>query len=579
MATSTRGITSGQARARNWHWRRLWRRQGRLPAIRPGTSLLLALAFCFAVVGAQLVRLALIGQSETQSAMAAPVAGQFARPGIVDRNGQLLATDVVHLSLFADPHRIRNVDGTVDALASVLRDLDRAALARDLRDRDRRFVWVKRGLPPALVHRLRALALPGLAFRREQGRGYPSEALTTYVVGQTDIDNAGLSGIERHIDALGQAKPIVSAAVGDDAPQVLSLDLAVQFAVARELARAVADYQAAGAAGLILDVHTGEILAASSVGGATSDAPPVRDHLAASAYELGSIFKALTIAMSLDAGRVTPTTKIDVSGKLAVGGHEIEDHSGGVGQLTVAEIFLKSSNVGAGSLALAAGAGAQRKFLTRLGLGGPIATEAGAVADPLFPENWGDAETMTIGYGHGIAVAPLHFAAAAASLVNGGYRVRPTFLRAPSSAKSPAKSSANARGNASGSPKPRQRVLSDTTSRQMRSLFRRNVADRTGTGFRADVPGYRVGGKTGTAEIPTAGGYDKNAVIASFLGSFPMTNPRYLTLMILIKPRPTAANFRQTSAAWTAAPLTARVIERAAPLLGVPMAAEDLADR
>jgi cell division protein FtsI (penicillin-binding protein 3) len=255
--------------------------------------------------------------------------------------------------------------------------------------------------------------------------------------------------------------------------------------------------------------------------------------------------------MALEAGLARLDTPVDVRVPLTAGRFVIKDPHPAGRPLSVAEVFLHSSNVGAGLLALRAGSERQRDFLAAMGLTAPIRTELGPVAPPLVPERWERAQTITIAYGHGLAVAPIQFAGAAAALVNGGHLVAPTFRRRD--------------GGAS----PGARVISAETSARVRELMRRNVTDRVGTGRRADVPGLRVGGKTGTAELPGRGGYQRSAVIASFLGAFPMEAPRYLTLVMLFEPKPTPETLGQVTAGVNAAPATGRLIARIAPLLGV----------
>jgi cell division protein FtsI (penicillin-binding protein 3) len=276
------------------------------------------------------------------------------------------------------------------------------------------------------------------------------------------------------------------------------------------------------------------------------------DKLQGGTYELGSVLKILTVAMALDGGKVKADTVLDVTKPLTAGKFTIKDpHSAGR-PLTVSEVFIKSSNVGSGMLALGEGPERQKAFLEKVGLTREMRTEAGPVAPPQLPRQFGRIEQITVGYGHGIALAPIQFAAAAASVINGGKPVKPTYFKRAETAQSST-----------------ERVVSQETSDTLRVLFRRNVAERGGTGTRADVPGYRVGGKTGTAEMPGKGGYQKKAVVSSFLGAFPMDAPRYLTMVLIFEPQGTEEADGEVLAGRNAAPTTARVIARIAPLLGV----------
>lgn len=524
----------------------------------------LAMALAFAAVGVQLVRLAVRGQSEPVTTLSQAVPTTFARPDIVDRNGRLLATDIEVPSLYADPALVLDRDEVAEKLARVLPDIDEGEVRRQLAEPSRRFVWLRRGLTPKLAQAVHDLGLPGLGFRRELKRAYPAGRLAGHVLGAVNIDNQGIAGLERHLDETGSVEAVHGATPTDRAPLRTSLDLGVQHALDEELRAAMRRTRAKGAAGIVMDAVTGEVVAAQSL----PDADPGRplelmdearqDKLAGGVFELGSIMKLVTVAMALDHGLARRNTVLDVRVPLEAGRFTIRDQHPAGRPLSVEEIFVRSSNVGAGMLALAAGAERQRAFLERLGLTSGTRTEAGPVAAPLLPAPqppapWGQAETITLAYGHGIALAPIQVAAAAAAIANGGSRVEPTFLR-----------------RLPGEAPPRHRVLSPATSQTLRELMRQNVTDPAGTGRRAEAVGYSVGGKTGTAELPVRGGYRETAVISSFLGAFPMEAPRYVTLVMLFEPKPTAAAFGQVTAGSNAAPTTGRLVARIAPLLGVP---------
>jgi cell division protein FtsI (penicillin-binding protein 3) len=373
-----------------------------------------------------------------------------------------------------------------------------------------------------------------------------------------NVDNKGLAGIERYIDDVIGVEAAHGATVDRKPPVRLSVDIGAQHSLEAELKSAVARHQAEGAAGVVMDAATGEVVAAASIPEIDPAHPAQRldearlDKLSAGSYELGSIFKTMTVAMALEAGTATPDKVYDVQATLHAGPYLIRDLHPAGRPLSVREIFIYSSNVGAGLMALELGAERQRAFLARLGLLEAMRTETGPVAPPNLPEAWGQAETITIAYGHGLAVAPLQFAAAAAALVNGGFRVTPTFVALPPRAEA----------------QP-LRILRPETCAGLRELMRRNVASPYGTGRQADVPGYEVGGKTGTAEIPERGGYRKTAVISSFLAAFPMSAPRYVVLIMLFEPKPTAESQGQITAGVNAVPTAGRVIARVAPILGI----------
>lgn len=522
-------------------------------------SMILVVLMAFSAIGAQLVRLAARHEAMSEISISAPIATGVARPDLVDRRGRLLASDVEMPSLYADPALIVDRDETVEKLRKVFPDLDDRALRQTLGDRERRFEWIRRGLAPGVAQRVHNLGLPGLAFREELRRAYPAGRLAGHVLGGVNVDNRAVGGIEQYLDANGLVDPVYGAEPSTRAPIALSLDVSVQHALEQELADAVTTYRARGAGGVVLDIETGEVIASASLPRIdpahpqASPRPEDIDRMSGGTYELGSIFKIMTIAMALEQGGVTPDSLVDVSKPLKVGRFEIKDHHGSASKLSVRDIFIKSSNLGSGTLALQAGGERQRAFLASLGLTDRAHTEAGAIAAPLLPKTWGDIETITIGFGHGLAVAPLQFAAAAAAIVNGGDYIAPTFLKRPAGAQI-----------------ERRRVVSQATSAALREMMRANVEGPGGTGRRAAVDGYGVGGKTGTAEIAVRGRYDHNAVIASFLAAFPIDKPRYLTLVMVFRPSRTKASSGEITASHTAAPVTRKVISRIAPLLGVP---------
>ena len=520
---------------------------------------MILVALAFMAVGAQLVRLALPSQSEITSALSETVSGSYARSDIVDRNGRLLASDVEAYSLFADPARVLDRDEIVEKLASVFPDLDRSAVRNDLADRSRRFVWIRRGLSPRTAQEVHNLGLPGLDFRRELRRAYPGGTLAGHVLGYVNIDNRGVAGIERYVDDSIGVDAVQSATLTERAPVHLSIDIGVQHAVESELEDAMRRFEAKGAAGLVLDANTGEILASASFPEVDPARPTMSletaraDKIAGSTFELGSVFKTVTLALALEGGYARLDTVLDVRQPLAAGAFTIRDLHPVGRPLSVAEVFIHSSNIGAAMLATRAGPQKLQTFLQTLGLMTNMQTEEGPIAPPQLPSRWGPVETMTISYGHGLAVSPLQFAVAASALLNGGHKVEPTFLKRPPDAE-PAKEVA---------------LISMATSERMRELMRLNVTDPAGTGKRAAVPGYAIGGKTGTAEMPGPGGYRERAVISSFLAAFPIDKPKYLVFVLLFEPRPTHAAGGEVLAALNAAPTAGQIIARIGPLLGM----------
>lgn len=513
------------------------------------------IAAVFVAIAGQTVRLAASGETETRLARAEPLHQTFIRPDIVDRRGNLLATDVDAASLFADPAMVHDADLTAEKLVALFPELDGAELRRHLADNARRFMWIKRGLTPIEAQRVHDLGLPGLGFRREPRRVYPTRFLTSHIIGHVDVDNRGISGIERHIDEIGESDAAAAPRRSQRAPVQLSIDLGVQNAVADTLAEAMKQYKSQAASGVILDAASGEVIAAVSLPDLDTERFPEAseadriDRVTGGVFELGSIAKIVTLGLALDDLGASLTRIYDTREPLRFGRYTISEQYPPGRPLTLAEILIRSSNVGAGLIAMEAGVARQRAFLDRLGLLDTIRTEAGRVAPPLLPSNWGPLEGVTIAYGHGLAVAPLQFVTAAASLINGGIKVRPTMIRQESV------------------PAGEARVVSPATSAAIREALRRVVTDQHGTGRRAELEGYEIGGKTGTAEQPGRGGYKEKTVISSFLAVMPAATGRYVVLVSLFEPQGTDETKGRITAGLNAAPTTARLIARVGPML------------
>jgi cell division protein FtsI (penicillin-binding protein 3) len=516
--------------------------------------LALGVLACFGAVAYQLTSLAR-GVPTGPRIMAAEnqIRHAVARPDAVDRRGVLLASDIRVYWLFADPTQVLDADETMERLSRVLNGAELDGIRERLRGQGR-FVWIKRGLTPRDANAVHNLGLPGLYLLQEPQRVYPSGSTAVHVLGHTNVDNEGLAGIEKFIDS--QPQIASQPAEFGGRPRVkLSLDLRLQHAVHEELVAAKEAFQAKGVGSIVMDVQSGEVLAMAGL----PDYDPNRREDALGkglhnrfyydAYELGSVFKSMTIAMGLDSGTIRPGQEIDVLTPLRIGRFTLRDKHARSRFVTVEDVFTRSSNTGAARIALAVGAEGQKAFLEKMGLLQPIVTELGPTARPLSPEKWRTVNTMTAAYGHGISVPPFAFAVASAALINGGYKVEPTFLP---------RSRAEGRARA-------QKVLSPDTSAAMRRMFWLNV--EKGTGKRAKVDGYRVGGKTGTAWKPGVGGYSRD-VITSFIGAFPMEDPQYLVLVVIDEPQ-AAEQGQKTEAGYNAAPTAGNIIRRIGPMLGI----------
>ena len=488
---------------------------------------------------------------------AAPVPPRATRADIVDRNGEILATNLRVPGVHADPSRLGDKAAAARRLAAILPGVDAAELERRLNS-GRRFAWVKHRITPEEQQAVLDLGLPGVGFSLVEHRVYPKANLASHVTGFVNIDGLGLAGIERAQQArLSEGGP----------PLVLSLDLRVQQAARQELSAAVQRFQAIGANALVLDIVTGELLAMVSL----PDFDPNRvgrvdrieylNRNLAEAYELGSVFKIVAIAAALDSGKVGLADRFDATGRLQIGRHRIRDDHAKNRWLTVPEIFEYSSNIGTARMAFAAGgAPLLEEFFRRVGLYAAPEIEIVEVVRPRTPKRWAEVTVATTSFGHGIAVTPLPFVHAVAGQVRDGTRIAPTLLkRAPDSLP------------------PRTRYVSERTAETLRWLMW--LAVQHGTGTRAKLASYEIGGKTGTAEKPGPGGYSLDRVLASFVAAFPIDQPRYVVLATLDEPKGDAGTYGFRYGGWTAAPVAAAIIDRIGPILGVPpSSAETVAD-
>ena len=522
-------------------------------ALEVGRNRLLAIAGLFAVVclvlAVRLVEVSVLQGGEPREVRSA-AAAVAARSDIVDRNGVILATSLRTASLYANPRQLIDPTAAAAAISAVLPELGRGALLGKFA-RDRTFVWLKRNLTPKQQYAINRLGIPGIGFVTEQRRVYPQGALTAHVVGFTGVDNRGLAGIEKSFEAV-----LTPAGPAPAAPLRLSLDVRVQNALHAELSAAAEEFHALGAAGVVLDAASGEVLALVSLpdfdpnhpASASGDARFNRASLGV--YEMGSTFKTFTMAMALDSGTVDLGDGYDATEPLRVTRFVIRDDHAKRRWLSVPEIFIYSSNIGAAKMARELGGARQKEFLERFGMLRRAGLEIPEIGRPMWPQTWREINTMTIAFGHGIAVSPVQLASGVAAIVNGGVMAPATLIP-----------------GAAGDQAAGRRVIAPETSAIMRRLLRAVVT--RGTGSKADVPGYAVGGKTGTARKIGEGGYRKGALLSSFIGAFPIAAPQYIVLAILDEPQGNESTMGFASGGWTAAPVVGRVIARIAPLLGV----------
>lgn len=478
------------------------------------------------------------------AAVSIPFAG---RGNILDRTGIILASNLSAASLYANPRQMLDPKDAARKLVNILPDLGEAELAARL-SADRSFVWVRRHLTRKQQYAINRLGIPGVYFREEEKRVYPHGALFSHNLGFTDIDQRGLAGIEKSFETL--------LSDGSGRPVTLSMDIRLQHILREELLAAYTEFRATAAVGIVMNVKNGEILAMVSLPDfdpnqpANAPAESRFNRASLAIYEMGSTFKIFNTAMALASGAVKLGDRFDVSQPIRIGGFAIRDFDRHGKELTAAEIFIHSSNIGSVKMASLAGWETQQKFLDSLGLLRPLSFDLPETGRPLYPHTWRPINGMTISYGHGIAVSPLQLLAAVSSIVNDGIYYAPTLIRQPPEEE-----------------RQGTRVLDAETSVIMRQLMRRVVSE--GTGKKANVPGYLVGGKTGTADKPGVAGYREDARASSFVGAFPMNDPRYSFLILIDEPKPEQEQRGAATGGQVAAPVAARIVERMAPLLGL----------
>lgn len=514
-------------------------------------------AGAFLTIAGQLTHLTMFPKPD-DGAVRPIVEGPMPRPDIIDRNGVLLATDVAVASIFADPSKIIDIDEAVEALTATMPDLDAKELRRKLSS-TKHFAWIKRQVSPEERDAAYNLGIPGVSYVNERRRVYPQGRLSSHVVGYVDLDTKGIAGIEKYLDDRGA---LYTASLAEPTehrtePAQLSLDIRVQAAMLDEVAKAIDKFHAIAGGGIVMDIHTGEVLSMVSL----PDFNPNQENknfsrdqqnrMTSGVYELGSVIKAVTFAMALDSGIVTLKSVFDTRFPLVIGSARIHDFHPQNHPLTTVEVFCESSNIGTAKMALEVGIEAHQAFLRKVGLFDKLQTELPEAAKPLLPRRWSKLVTATTAFGHGFAVQPLQGAAVVAGLLNGGHLITPTFLR---------RNEDEAMAMAT-------TVIKDSTSQTLRYLFRQNALE--GSATKVDVIGYRVGGKTGTAEKVVNGRYDKNQRLASFIGAFPMDDPKYLVMVMLDDPKAIPGTYGFATAGWNAVPTAAKVIERIAPMLGV----------
>ncbi len=519
---------------------------------------MLGFGLLYCVIGGRLIMFGVAPDVETVGS----IAGQqisTARPDIVDRNGAVLATDVKTFSIIAEPRHIIEVDDAVERINAIFPELDGRQLRENLSSK-KGFAWIKREVTPAQAEAVHRLGLPGIGSMPENKRIYPNGNIAAHVLGYANIDNIGIAGIEKWIDT-HELSDLQGAGFNfrssELEPVKLSIDLRVTHAMRDEIGKAMVKFKAKAAAGAIVDVNTGEVIAAVSLpdydpnGEIDPRNETFINRLQVGVYEMGSTFKALTTAMALDSGKVSLNSRFDARAPLRFGRHLIHDYHPQRRILTVPEVFLYSSNIGTARMALVIGVEGHKAFLKKMGQLDPLQTELPERSRPIVPAHWVEINTVTISFGHGLAVAPLQAVQATAALVNGGFMIPMTFLK---------RSEADAK-------KLAVRVIKPETSEEMRFVMRLNA--EKGTAKKADIPGYFVGGKTGTSEKVVGGRYSSEKVMNTFMAIMPADKPKYLLMVLLDEPKGLPETHGFQTSGWNAAPTTGAIIERVGPMLDI----------
>ncbi|MEP2717889.1 penicillin-binding protein 2 [Pseudophaeobacter sp.] len=512
-------------------------------------------------------RMGVMATSEPREPVASAAGSAIAmqRADIVDRQGRILATNFETHSLYVQPPQLIDPVNAVDRLVEIFPDLDRERLLQDFTG-SRKFLWVKKKISPEQKQAVHDIGDPGLLFGPREMRLYPNGSVAAHILGGAGFGKEGVSaaevigvaGVEKQFDTY------LRDPANGSAPLALSLDLTVQAAAERVLDGGMKLMNAKGATSILMDVQTGEVISVVSLPdfdpnerpappteGFDPSVSPLFNRAVQGVYELGSTFKIFTAAQAVDLGLANPDTVIDTRGPLRWGKFSIKDFRDYGSELSVTKIIVKSSNIGTARLAQQIGAERQQDFLGNLGMleATPLEIVEARGGKPLLPPNWSELSAMTISYGHGISTTPMHLAAGYAVIANGGHYVSPTILKQDG-------------------PQLGRRVMSAQSAEAARIMLRKVVTE--GTASFARVPGYQVGGKTGTADKPRPqGGYYEDKVIATFASIFPAHDPKYVLVVTLDEPSIIAHGEERRTAGWTAVPVAAEMIGRLAPLLGL----------
>lgn len=486
----------------------------------------------------------IVDEKETIDVVKNFLAAPIKRADILDRNGAVIATSLPTVNVFVNPKKVIAPKESAKKLQEILPEFSVAEIEEKL-SRNASFVYIKRNLSPAQQRQINDLGIPGVDFENGEKRVYPHESLFAHVVGKANIDNVGMSGMERELD---------ERLTKSDIPMQLTIDAGIQYTIREQLKTGMEKHKAEGGVALLMNVNTAEIIAMVSL----PDFDPndskfpsekaMFNFATQGVYEPGSVFKVFNTALGLDSGKVKVSDKFDATKPIKVGYNWIKDFRGENRWLSVPEILIYSSNIGSAHIAMKLGRDEQKKFLNKIGLLSPLKVEIAEKANPIVPKVWREATIATVSYGYGISVTPLHVITSFSAMINGGVYHSPKLIKNSDSLEE-------------------KRVISEKTSKTMRKLLREVVVE--GSGKRANVLGYEVAGKTGTANKLVNGKYIDKKVMTTFIATFPASNPQYALYVMLDEPKPSKESWGFVTSGWNTVPTASNIITAIAPQLNI----------
>ncbi len=518
------------------------------------TTVVVIFSFVFLAISLRLIDLTILGVDKADYHQKKTIDKKVnARSDITDRNGVLLASSLKTASLFADPKMIDDPVKVADDLIKILPEEPYGKILQKLQS-NKRFVWLKRKISPNQHYAINALGHPGLDFREEYSRIYPQNNLMSHIIGYTDMDGKGIAGIESGFNNL----------LSENSKDLkLTIDTRIQHILHKSLADKMKEFKALAASGIIMNAKNGEIIAMVSLPdfnphhiGDPKDIKYFNNNLSG-LFEMGSTFKALTIANAIETKSIRKDQLFDATKPLKSGRFSINDYHAKKKIMTVPETFIYSSNIGTALISEETGKEKILEFYKKIGFTDYINTELPEKAKPRLPNPWRNVDTLTTSYGHGISVTPLHLVRAMAAMVNGGYLLDPSFVKSEHDAISSIITNTE------------NQVISEDTSEYIRQIMELNVVDERGSGGKAKVEGYRIGGKTGSANKVINGKYSDKKLLSSFIGAFPINDPQYIILAILDEPIGHKKSWGYATGGWTGAPVVGKTIEKMAPILNI----------